>query len=350
MTLRLLLSLAILTSFAVAAAPLRTRQEADALIQKAGETKPQWLDATPLEYPKTLDLSRTQIIKGWDTQRNLGVYIMGAVNPDPSKWKSAAKLLHHVLEAYKDDPNNVQKTRAELAHVYGDLLGDYARGAYWMGKVADRGDMQEAALARYYRLLGDPTMTREIASKYELDDTRSASVVRMWSSIGDLDKALKTAEEKAEFGDEDVAYLAAGDACRREGKFDDAAKYYGKAIAAEDGTRDIQRNKARAKAGLDAVKAAASIDLAKLPDGTYSASSPGFRGDVTVEVVVKAHRIESARVARHRDDWPCNAPTDIPAQIVERQGIAGVDAVTGATITSEAIVNAAAKALAGAAR
>ena len=37
--------------------------------------------------------------------------------------------------------------------------------------------------------------------------------------------------------------------------------------------------------------------------------------------------------------------TETPAQIVEKQVVRGVDAVTGATITSEAIINATAKAL-----
>ena len=40
----------------------------------------------------------------------------------------------------------------------------------------------------------------------------------------------------------------------------------------------------------------------------------------------------------------------MPERIVQRQGFKGVDAVTGATVTSEAILNAAAKAVGAAIR
>jgi uncharacterized protein with FMN-binding domain len=337
-------------AFGAPAEPVkRTRAEVDALVQKAGETKPEWWDSVQMDYPKTLDLTRTQKVTSWDPQHSLSIYIMGAVNPDPAKWNPAIKLLHYVLETYKDDPKNVQQTQSELAHVYGDLLGDYARGAYWLKQRKPEYEYQEAALARYYLKLGDPTMTREIASKYDTDSTRNAMVVRMWSSIGELDKALEFAKEKAEvWGEPDSAYLAAGDACRHEGKYDEAAKYYEKAGAATEGSRDLKRNVSRAKASLEAVKAAAALDLAKVPDGTYTGSAPGFRADVKVEVVVKGGRIDSVRVVQHKDDWFCSSLTEIPAQIVEKRGLKGVDAVTGATITSEGIMNAAIKALFGA--
>ena len=54
------------------------------------------------------------------------------------------------------------------------------------------------------------------------------------------------------------------------------------------------------------------------------------------------------KVARHEDKQYFGAITETPRLIVQRQGLKGVDAVTGATITSEAIINAVAKALAGA--
>ena len=340
----------ILGASAVGAVPARrTRAEVDALVEKAGQSKPDWWDQVPLDYPRTLDLARTQEFKGWDKQHILSVYVMGVVNPDPSLWKPAAKLLHHVLDTYKDDPKNVRQTQLELAHVWGNLLGDYARGAYWFKKAGSLTAMQDAQLARFYRLLGDPTLTREIATAYDMDDTGNGGIIRMWSSIGDFEQALRAARVKGDALEEpDVAYLAAGDACRREGKFDDAVAYYEKVVAAAKGTPGIKRNKDRARADIDGAKAATLVDLAHTPDGTYASAAPGFRGDVTVEVVVKAHRVESVRVTKHKDDWFLTAPVEVPAQIVENQGIKGVDAVSGATFTSESIINAAAKALGGA--
>jgi len=56
------------------------------------------------------------------------------------------------------------------------------------------------------------------------------------------------------------------------------------------------------------------------------------------------------RVAKHREKQFYSALKDIPQQIVTRQSVEGIDAVSGATVTSQAIVNATAKALASGAR
>ncbi|MHC4353293.1 MAG: FMN-binding protein [Planctomycetota bacterium] len=52
-------------------------------------------------------------------------------------------------------------------------------------------------------------------------------------------------------------------------------------------------------------------------------------------------------MTKHKERQFYSAFTDTPNQIIARQSVKGVDAVTGATMTSEAIINAAAKALAG---
>jgi uncharacterized protein with FMN-binding domain len=65
-----------------------------------------------------------------------------------------------------------------------------------------------------------------------------------------------------------------------------------------------------------------------------------------VELVVAGGRIDSVKVAKHKDDIFFTSLTDVPKAIVDRQGLGGIDAVSGATVTSMAIVNAAAKALA----
>jgi uncharacterized protein with FMN-binding domain len=66
-----------------------------------------------------------------------------------------------------------------------------------------------------------------------------------------------------------------------------------------------------------------------------------------VEVVVASGRIESVRISRHREKQYYSSLTDTPEKILKRQGVAGIDATSSATITSEAIINATAKALAG---
>lgn len=73
--------------------------------------------------------------------------------------------------------------------------------------------------------------------------------------------------------------------------------------------------------------------------GTYSAAAKGIGGDVTVEVIFTADAIESVSVTAHQETAGISDPAieRIPAAIVAGQTLA-VDAVAGATITSNAIL------------
>jgi uncharacterized protein with FMN-binding domain len=173
-------------------------------------------------------------------------------------------------------------------------------------------------------------------------------VIRLWSEIGELERAVRLAEVKARAGMPGAAFLAAADAFRRAGRFDEAAAYYRKVLALDWGGRRLRKLKARAESGVLAVAVIAKLDLSRVPDGAYRGASLGYKSEIEVEVVVKAGRIESVRVTKEREDITHGSLTEIPRRIVEKQGLRDVDAVSGATMTSEAIVNAAAKALAGA--
>lgn len=83
----------------------------------------------------------------------------------------------------------------------------------------------------------------------------------------------------------------------------------------------------------------------KYRDGVYQGTSRGYIDDVTVELKITNGRIESVTVVKHAETAPQNAPLLIPECIVSRQGIEGVDAVSGATSTSKAILDATGKAL-----
>lgn len=73
--------------------------------------------------------------------------------------------------------------------------------------------------------------------------------------------------------------------------------------------------------------------------GTYTATAAGLKGDVTVEVTFTADAIEKVEVTDHQETQGIgtNAVDKIPGLIVETQSL-GVDAVAGATITSDAIL------------
>lgn len=73
--------------------------------------------------------------------------------------------------------------------------------------------------------------------------------------------------------------------------------------------------------------------------GTYTATVKGNNGDLTVEVVLEADKIVSVTVVSHVETAGLADPalTNIPAAIVEQQSLA-VDTVSGATVTSNAIL------------
>ena len=85
--------------------------------------------------------------------------------------------------------------------------------------------------------------------------------------------------------------------------------------------------------------------------GTYTGVAKGHNGEVTVEVTFAENAIESVKVVSHAETLGLghgvtNAPIDAyPALIVEKQSLA-IDAVTSATVSSAAVINAVADAVA----
>ncbi len=87
----------------------------------------------------------------------------------------------------------------------------------------------------------------------------------------------------------------------------------------------------------------AAVFGASYTPGTYEAAAAGRNGDVKVEVTFTEDAIESVNVTEHAetDGIGTTAVETLPGAIVDNQSL-GVDVVAGATITSEAILAAAA--------
>ena len=85
-------------------------------------------------------------------------------------------------------------------------------------------------------------------------------------------------------------------------------------------------------------------DLSRIADGSYEGRCLGYLGPNIVRVTVKNHAITDVDV-KCPDNRPGSAVKAIPDAIVARQGIRDVDAITGATISSHAIMAGAAAAL-----
>ncbi|MEG0359659.1 MAG: flavocytochrome c [Anaerorhabdus sp.] len=75
--------------------------------------------------------------------------------------------------------------------------------------------------------------------------------------------------------------------------------------------------------------------------GTYNAEAAGMNGPVKVEVTVTTDKIEKIVITEHAETPSISdlAISDMPTRIVDAQGL-GVDTVSGATITSKAILEA----------
>ena len=331
---------------------VRTREEVEALIKNAGASAPEWWDSAELNYPKTLDLNwPMKPGEKWNNQKNVGQYIWDVINPNPHRWKEGIKLVHHLMVKHKNDRAKLARAMQSLGSMFHNFQRDWPRAVFWWRMSARySGRIDPIRIANCYWQMGCEEMVREILLRITADYTRNGEVIKLWADMGQLDKALKLAEQKTRSGMPHIAYLAAGNACRQAGRYTEALAYYRKTIAARlpaKKNNDFSRAVEQAKENIDAIKLFEMLDVSKIPGGVYSGRSTAFNGPMQVEVKVTDGRIESVRVISHREKQFYTALTDTPQQIVDKQRLKGIDAVTGATITSEAIITAAAKALAG---
>ena len=89
-----------------------------------------------------------------------------------------------------------------------------------------------------------------------------------------------------------------------------------------------------------------TVDMSRVADGTYTGSGTGFRGETVVSVTVKNGQITSVTVTSYSDDekYFSRAETQVISEIIANQ-TASVDAVSGATFSSNGIMEAVADAL-----
>lgn len=318
----------------------RSRQEVEALIDEAGRTPPDWLEATPLNAPTTLDLSFPEKAEGeWNNQKNVGQFVWDVVNPNPGRWREGVKLMHHLMDLHKDDPEKVSRAAADLAGMYHRLFQDYARAAYWWRKAGKRQD--PVGVAECYWKLGNKQMAVQLLNGLRRIPVSS---IKLWADMGETNRAVKLVDLFARGNGADEAFVMAADACRLAGRYSQAEQFYERTLALPDDERN-KRNKDRARASLEAIRLFDTLDVSKVADGSHAASSLGYEGQVAVEVTVRAGRITDVKVTDHKEKQFYAALTDTPRQIIAKQSVKGVDATSRATITSEAIINASAKAL-----
>jgi len=334
-----------------AGAVKRSKAEVQAIIDKVGREPPEWFESTPNNFPKTLDMSWPEKAPGsWDNQKNIGQYIWDVINPNPGKWREGIKLMHHLLVVHKDDPEKRERVMIELGRMYHNLHQDYARAAYWWQKAdvpKSGGNSLCVKLAGCYYYLGNKQMAMELLNKQRV----SVVGIKLWADMGDMPKAIQMAKQypvDAVTG-ADEAYMYIADGFRQAGKPKEALQWYEKVLAIPKPDKPngrFSRSLDRAQNGIAGIKLFDLSDPKKVADGTYEDQSQGYEAPVRISVTVKGGRIEQLKVVQHREKQFYSALTDTPAKIIAKQGVKGVDATSNATITSNAIINATAKALA----
>lgn len=327
--------------------PERSEAEVRALIQDAGTNPPDWFESTPLKYPKTLDLSWPikPPTKGWQPNKNMGQYIWSVINENPGRWRSGIRLVHHTMTLHKSNQELLDRDMLKLGLLYFTLLQDYPRAAFWFEKGNASVTLPHGVhLAECYWRLGN----RSMALKQLGARSMHVSAIKLLGDLGEVDRAIKMAASFGRTNADYLAYILVADALKNAGRLDDAIEYYEKVLASKR-YRDKEyekRFKARARESIETIRIFDKADVSKVADGSYRDSSTGYNGKLSVQTDVADGKIVSVKITSHKEKQFYSSLTDTPAQIIDNQSVTDVDATSGATITSQAIVNATAKALA----
>ena len=114
------------------------------------------------------------------------------------------------------------------------------------------------------------------------------------------------------------------------------------AVAAAEFSVDAAIEAASAAEAAAPAAESGTLTDGALADGTYTASGKGYDGEVPVTVTIEGGKIASVTVGYNyaTSGIGLMAINQLPSKIVAANGTEGVDAVSGATVTSKAIITA----------
>lgn len=87
---------------------------------------------------------------------------------------------------------------------------------------------------------------------------------------------------------------------------------------------------------------ACGAEEAALKDGTYEGTGKGYGGDIKIELVVSGGKITDLKAVEHKETAGIadGAFEGIKEQLIEKQSAEGLEIVTGATSTSNGLIEA----------
>ncbi|NRA39478.1 MAG: FMN-binding protein [Planctomycetes bacterium] len=321
------------------------------MIAKVGKEKPDWWEATNLNYPKSLNFQTIDKSVGkWNNSVNVNQWIWDKIHPNEKKWNEGIKTIHLIRSKFKDDKNIVKKCNLVLGRMYHDLIQDFARSAYYLqegGVGKGSGEISSyIQLGNAYLQLGSKKMALSAVKPIRSDGTEHGMLTQLYADMGDYKKAIALAQGMTR-RIESTGYLKLGDIARVQGDYKKSLAYYQQAVKAnkkKSGRRHDETVR-RANENIKAITLFEQFDISKTKDGDYRDKSYGYSGDVEVIVSVKDGEIAAIKIGKHKEKQYYASLEETPRKIIEKQTVQGIDATLGATITSEAVLNAVAKAV-----
>ena len=171
-------------------------------------------------------------------------------------------------------------------------------------------------------------------------DAVSGATVTSKAIFTAVDEALAQAQGGAEAAEQSEEAAPAADDTKAEETAEPAAADEKAEPAAEETKADEET--AEPAAEEKAEQAAPAAEAGALTDGSYTAEGKGIGGDVPVTVTVKDGKVATVTVGDNSETQGIGSKAieQLPEAIVEANGTEGVDAVSGATVTSKAIFTA----------
>ncbi len=278
------------------------------LKEELGKIPPAWFESTKVNW----DMN-----KPWKDGR---IEIRRLLGLDEQSVREAVKLTW--LYAQKGDIGNGHELPMYLF-----MSGNYAWAIVEYPKhlatAAEKGPTHAyLCFASCYAHFGEYEKALEVLEKARTDlppePWRINSQANVANALGDL---------YAEMGQIEKAKAAYAEAMRL---YPTSNQPYGRHL--------LPRYVAKVKTKLDLLTFE-SLGTAKLRDGKYTARALGYADgkDVVVTVTIRGGKIADIQLS-HEEKIELNATKIVPARIIAKQSLK-VDAVTGATVTSQAIID-----------
>lgn len=141
---------------------------------------------------------------------------------------------------------------------------------------------------------------------------------------------MRQAEMHDALGD---LYVAWGKDDKATASYQEAMRLFPKAKPPYGGHL-LPRRAKKVKAKLDMLSMA-SLKTARLRDGTYRDKALGYSGDINLTVTIRGGKLVDIK-AQHQEKIDQNAGVIVPRNMVQQQSLQ-VDAISGATVTQDAI-------------